>query len=55
MSLYDAFTLKGNGVLYRLTTNVLVSSNVRDTSIPINESKKWCGLWDTGATGTFVD
>lgn len=53
MKEFLAFTLKSNGIMNMLTTDTLVLSDIRDTSIPYTP-KLWKGLWDTGASKSSI-
>ena len=55
MDTFLAFTLKSNGILDMLKTDTLINSNIRDKSKNIDASKKWRGLWDTGASKSSID
>lgn len=55
MDTFSAFTLRANGILNMLKTETLINSNIRDKNKSIDISKKWRGLWDTGASKSSVD
>lgn len=51
MESLSAFTLKANGTLFVLNTDVTISSKDNDIAI----EKKYRGIWDTGASKTSID
>lgn len=53
MENFSAFTLKSEGIMDMLKTDVIVLSNVRDKTKPY-VPKKWRGLWDTGASKSSI-
>lgn len=55
MNGFLAFTLKSPGILDMLRTDTTITSDHRDESIAVDSTKKWNGLWDTGATKSSVD
>ena len=55
MDIFSAFTLRANGILDMLKTETLINSNIRDKNKSIDINKKWRGLWDTGASKSYVD
>lgn len=53
MENFSAFTLKSEGIMDMLKTDVIVLSNARDKTKPY-VPKKWRGLWDTGASKSSI-
>lgn len=51
----SAFTLKANGMLNALKTEVMIDSKVRNLSKNVDKDRKWRGLWDTGASKSSID
>lgn len=50
-----AFTLKSDRILDILMTDTFINSTKRDMTKTVDTTKKWRGLWDTGASTSSID